>query len=182
MEIPGAESVAVQSFEVVPGADSVQIIVQAHGRPQVLVCSFSKQQSFELTGKMFGASDKMDHGQVVAVLRQLAKRIPDFDPAPAPATAAPVQSSEAGQALATVSPSVPATAPALSSSSSESGGEIASAIEFALEIERCGREAGLSDHLVAEVFRFLVGPAVIQAAADRRTASGTESGGSGGGA
>jgi len=180
MSIPGTETIEIQSFEIVPGPASMQMVVQGVGRTQALILRFAPPQVFDAAAKTLAAADRIDHGQVVAVIREIYRRMfgdaavagsapsTDSTPAPAPASASGA------------TPAVEAPAADPPGSDGSASPEIL-LLEFAIELQTRAREAELSDALTAELFRALTAlpeaKSVAATVASSRAALGISDGG-----
>jgi hypothetical protein len=73
-KIEGCDNLQVAEFDIIPDGDTARVVVTGAGH-QPVVMDFSKEKIFQLAGKALGICDRIDHGQLIGIMRVLADRM-----------------------------------------------------------------------------------------------------------
>lgn len=92
-KIDGCDNLVVKDFHVVPDGTTARMIVSGTGAPRPILLDFSRDLVFRVAGSMLAICDRIDHGQMVAVLRAVASSM-GMTLSDASASAVPVVVSE----------------------------------------------------------------------------------------
>jgi hypothetical protein len=85
-KIDGCDNLQVSEFDIIPDGDTARVVIAGVDH-QPVVMDFSKEKIFQFAGKALGICDRIDHGQLLGIMRVLAERMGILPSSPVPGVA-----------------------------------------------------------------------------------------------